>query len=122
MLQELFGNRLRVDSGSHVVMALVPENTDELCCQGRVQNTHDSIAIGTVIFGHGAILNVLARTPADGFNVGHKGTGLLRRFFRTHERPQKMGKDVQVRWNAYNLPRSRRMIRMSKINPSPPLG
>src|SRR5688572_10444631 len=72
MLQEFSGHALRVDSGGHVVMALVSQHTHYLSRQGFIQQLVNCLTVGSVPLGNRTVLDVLARPLAQSFDVSEK--------------------------------------------------
>ena len=69
MFEELVGHCLGVNSGSHVVMALVAEHADDFRSQSFIEHPDDGVAIGLVAVGHCATFDMLPCTASNFMDV-----------------------------------------------------
>ena len=78
MFEELVGGNVGFQAVGHEVVALVAQDADQFGGQRLVEQTQDLFTVGAVAFGHRAVLDVLARTFAQGgyirqMHVAHLG-------------------------------------------------
>src|SRR5713101_820196 len=72
VLQKLGRDSFGINSGSHEIMPLVTQHTDDLRRQRFIQQLGHSPAIGLVALGYRTLLNVLARSFTQSFDVSQK--------------------------------------------------
>ncbi len=72
VLEKLLGHAARVDSGRHVVVALVAQDAHDLGRERFVQDAQHRLDVGSIALGHRALLDVGARSPAELLDVGHE--------------------------------------------------
>jgi hypothetical protein len=65
MFEKLFGDSLRMDALSHIVVALVAQDADDLRRQRLIQYSQNDFAVAFVTAGDCPVLNMLTR--AGGF-------------------------------------------------------
>ncbi|MNH28058.1 hypothetical protein D3C78_654160 [compost metagenome] len=70
VLEEFVSCDTGLDPAGHVVVALVAQGADPLGGQRLVEQAQDFFPVGAVAFGHGALLDMLAGTLTQGFNIG----------------------------------------------------
>ena len=77
VLQELGRHGLGVDAARHEVVVPVAQHAHELGGERLVQHLDHLLAVGTVVLGDRALLDVAARLLAQGLHVGEGRAGLL---------------------------------------------
>ena len=69
VFEKFFRDRLRMDSGSHVVMTFVAQNANQFGSQSLIQDLHCRFAICLVTFSDFAAFDVLTGTTPSFFNI-----------------------------------------------------
>ena len=72
MLHKFLTHGLRVNPAGHEIVTSIAKDTDDLCGQCFVQNSHRGLDIRLITLRHGASLNVLTGPLSERLNVGEK--------------------------------------------------
>jgi hypothetical protein len=72
VLQKLSRDTFGVDPGSHEIVTLVPQHANDFRRQRFIQHLDHGLSVGLIAFGYRALVDVLACSFAERFDVSQK--------------------------------------------------